>query len=106
MAGTALAKRTSSIKVNLTPELHERLREVAAQLGQTPATLASMAIGQYVANLASGLGATHRMVDAVANHLGPQMAEQFKQMTLAEAEEPAKGTPPAGKRRPAKKRSH
>lgn len=74
----SVSKRSTAIKVNLTPELHERLREVAAQLGQAPATVASMAIGQYVANLSSSLGAGQRAVDNLTAQIGPQMFEQLK----------------------------
>jgi hypothetical protein len=74
----SVRKRSIAIKVNLTPELHERLRDVAAQLGQAPATLASIAIGAYVANLASSLGAGQRMVDNLSAHMGPQIVEQMK----------------------------
>lgn len=78
----SVSKRSVAIKVNLTPELHERLREVAAQLGQAPATVASMAIGSYVANLASSLSSASRMVDKLAADMGPQLVEQLKQMQL------------------------
>jgi predicted transcriptional regulator len=72
------------VKVSLTPELHERLREVASQLGQAPATVASMAIGQYVANLSRQLGATERAIEAMTERLGPEVAEEFRtQMKLA-----------------------
>lgn len=74
----SVSKRSVAIKVNLTPELHERLRDVAAQLGQAPATVASMAVGSYVANLTSSLGAGARMVDAMAAQLEPHLAEQLK----------------------------
>lgn len=76
----SISKRSVAIKVNLTPELHERLRDVAAQLGQAPATVASMAIGSYVANLASSLGASARMMDNLAAQMGPAIAEQMKLM--------------------------
>lgn len=83
----SVSKRSIAIKVNLTPELHERLREVAAQVGQAPATLAAMAIGQHVANLGNSLSMGARMADNLAAQMGPAMVEQMKQMTLAEAAE-------------------
>lgn len=36
------------MKVNLTPEVYERLKELAERQGQAAAVLASVAIGQYV----------------------------------------------------------
>jgi predicted DNA-binding protein len=75
------AKRSYGFKVNVTPELHERLREVAAQLGQAPATIASMAIGSYVAQLSNSLGAGGRMVDAMAAQMAPEMQRQMQLLT-------------------------
>lgn len=73
-------KRSIPYKVTLTPELHERLREVAAQLGQAPATCAALAIGQWVAQMHRSFGVADRMVDAMAKEVGPEMREQFKLM--------------------------
>ena len=83
----ATAQRKSvQIKISLTPELHERLREVAAQLGQAPATLAGVAVGQYVAQMSSTLGASARMVDAMSSHVAAQMGPEIeRQMRLADA---------------------
>lgn len=75
---SAVAPRSVAIKVNLTPELHERLREVAAQLGQPPATIASIAIGSFVAQQARSLDAAARMVEAMAAQAGPAMVEQMR----------------------------
>jgi hypothetical protein len=69
--------RSVPYKVTLTPELHERLREVAAQLGQAPATCASMAIGQWVSQMQRNLGAGERMVEAMAKEAGPELREQI-----------------------------
>jgi hypothetical protein len=70
--------RSVPYKVTLTPELHERLREVAAQLGQAPATCAAMAIGQWVSQMHRILGAGERMVDALVKEVGPEVREQLK----------------------------
>lgn len=70
--------RSVPYKVTLTPELHERLREVAAKLGQAPATCASLAIGQWVASMDRSLGAGERMVDAMAKEAGPELRHQIK----------------------------
>jgi predicted DNA-binding protein len=73
-------KRSVPYKVTLTPELHERLREVAAQLGQAPATCASMAIGQWVSQMHRNLGAGDRAIDAMVKEAGPELREQLKLM--------------------------
>lgn len=79
------ARKSIQVKVSLTPDLHERLREVASQLGQAPATLASVAIGQYVANMARQLGATERAIEAMTERLGPEVASELRQqMKLTE----------------------
>lgn len=70
--------RSVPLKVTITPELHERLREVAAQLGQAPATVASLAIGQYVAQISRSLGAVDSMTSAIATQMGPEMQKQMK----------------------------
>ena len=72
----SVARKSVQIKVSVTPQLHERLREVAAQLGQAPATVASLAIGQWVAQMASTLGAGERAVKAMAAELGPELRSQ------------------------------
>jgi predicted DNA-binding protein len=70
--------RSVALKITITPELHARLRALAAELGQAPATVASLAIGQYVASTSRAFGAGERMVDAMAKEAGPAMVEQMK----------------------------
>ena len=82
-------RKSTQIKISLTPELHERLREVAAQLGQAPATLAGLAVGQYVAQMSSSLGASARMVEAMSSHVAAQMGPEIeRQMRLADVVAP------------------
>lgn len=80
MASSTITKvsRSFPLKVTITPELHERLRVVAAQLGQAPATVASMAIGQYVSTMQASLGASDRAIDKVMQTMGPGLMEQMK----------------------------
>jgi len=40
--------RSASLKVNITPEIYDRLKLLAERQGQPPAVIASVAIGQYV----------------------------------------------------------
>jgi predicted transcriptional regulator len=40
--------RSASLKVNITPDIYERLKLLAERQGQPAAVLASVAIGQYV----------------------------------------------------------
>lgn len=72
------ATRSRQLKVTMTPEMHARLVNLAEKLGQTPATLASMAISLYVAQQEQSLGATQRAVEAMVGHVGPEFAAQLK----------------------------
>lgn len=55
------------MKVNITPELYEKLKVLADRQGQTAASLAALAVGQYV-----------------SAHYGPvQLQEQLAKETLA-----------------------
>jgi predicted transcriptional regulator len=40
--------RSASLKVNITPDIYEKLKLLADRQGQPAAVLASVAIGQYV----------------------------------------------------------
>lgn len=79
-------RRSIQVKVTLTPDLHERLRSLAVTLGQAPATVASLAIGQYVANMTNTLGASARMTESIAAQVGATLTEEMnRQMKLADA---------------------
>lgn len=57
----AARTRSAGIKVNLTPELYERLRELAERQGQTAGSLAAVAVGQYVSAHTASLDAQREM---------------------------------------------
>lgn len=48
MANNYSKARSAAIKVNITPELYEKLRILGERQGQTAGTLASFAVGQFV----------------------------------------------------------
>jgi predicted transcriptional regulator len=77
-------RKSHQLKVSVTPELYERLREVAAQLGQAPATVASLAIGQYVAHQRAQLGAIDKATQAMADQVGVTLKEEIRQLKLKE----------------------
>lgn len=66
-------KRSHAIKVSLTSALHADLVNVAEALGQTPATAASFAIGQWVAQQKSSLSAGKTAVNALVDKAGPEL---------------------------------
>jgi predicted transcriptional regulator len=73
-------KRSKQIKLTITPEIHTRLVALGEKLGQAPATLASLAISQYVTQQEAALGAADRTVDAMAKNLTPQMEDLLRQI--------------------------
>ncbi len=69
--------RTASLKVNITPEIYERLRGLAERQGQTPAVLASLAVGQYVSAHMAPLDGQREMLRQVM-----EMVEKLPQQLL------------------------
>lgn len=74
-------KRSAAIKVSLTAQLHADLVEVAEMLGQTPATAASFAIGQWVAQQKRSLTAGEKAVNALVDGVGPELVKQLSLLT-------------------------
>ena len=62
-------RKSVQIKISLTPKLYEDLRNVSEALGQAPATLAGLAVGQYVAQMGSSLGASQRAVETMVDRI-------------------------------------
>lgn len=74
-------KRASAIKVSLTAQLHADLVVVAEAIGQTPATAASFAIGQWVASQKRTLAAGEMAVNAMVEQAAPEVRAALVQMT-------------------------
>lgn len=91
-------KRSVPLKVSLTPELHERLKEVSAALGLATATVASIAIGQYVAAQHRALGAADKAMQGMVAGLVEEVAPQMKLLMEAEQAKPAPAPRKGGKR--------
>jgi predicted transcriptional regulator len=88
MATQATEKRDFTLSVRLRPDMRERLYSVADGLGVSPATVASIAIGQYVANAQASANATTKAIEGMMAGVGPQMAELFSALTTNESEPP------------------
>lgn len=73
-------KRSHAIKVSLTSALHADLVNVAEALGQTPATAASFAIGQWVAQQKNSLGALNTAVNALAEKMAPELVDGLRNL--------------------------
>jgi predicted DNA-binding protein len=76
------AVRSRQLKLTMTPEMHARLVALAEKLGQTPATLASVALSMHINQVESTLGASQRAVDAVVGQLTPQMFQALEQFDI------------------------
>lgn len=71
-------KRDAAIKVMLTPAMREKLDRVAEALGQTPATAASFAIGQWVSQHERQINAADTAIQAILAQAGPEITEALK----------------------------
>lgn len=81
-------KRAGSIRVSITEETKQRLQRVADAFGMPAATVASLAIGQYVAQRERELGAVDTISTKVVEAIGPELGEQMRLMlTKGESEE-------------------
>jgi len=83
-------RRSTQLKVTITPEIHSRLVSLSQRLGQSPATLGSMAISNYVATQENTLGATQIAVDAMVGKFAPDLQRQISEM-LKDQEPKPKG---------------
>lgn len=86
----AITKRTSAVKVLLSEDMHEKLRVLADNLGQTPATLASIAVSQYVHQQTASAGAAERAIAGIFEKVAPDLL-----LMLEGSQKPAKSPPKA-----------
>lgn len=86
MATQQAEKRDFTLSVRLRPDMRERLYSVADGLGVSPATVASIAIGQYVANAQASANATTKAIEGMMATMGPQMTEMLTAITNSESE--------------------
>lgn len=78
----AAIKRRDSLRVNLSPDLKDRIDRLSSLLGLPPSTLAALAVGHWVANQERALGVVDRVADAITSQLGDGLADQLKQIGL------------------------
>lgn len=78
--------RDSTLSVRLRPDMRERLYAVADGLGVSPATVASIAIGTYVATQQASANATTRAIEGMMSSMAPQVTEMFKTLSETESE--------------------
>jgi predicted transcriptional regulator len=71
--------RSASLKVNLTPQIYDRLKQLAERQGQTAAVLASVAVGQYVSMHMASLD-TQREMQAKALEILERLPQQLLEL--------------------------
>jgi hypothetical protein len=79
----SVVRRNKSMRLTVTGDVYERLERLAVTVGVPPSTLATMALGLYVAQQEKTLVITERMAERMADQLGGDMgAEMVKQLSL------------------------
>lgn len=71
-------KRSVPLKITLTPVMHANLVRVAESLGQTPATAASFAVGQFVASQIRVTETTERFTSDLVGQMGGELTSFLK----------------------------
>jgi len=72
------------MSVKLTPDMREKLAYVSKQFGQSPATVASFAIGQYIATQSVALNASENIANKFVSALSPGLTELLNKLTESE----------------------
>jgi len=75
-------KRTKALKVLMTETTHARLFELAELLGQPAATLASVALSEYINRYMGQQVAQDKAIKAMVDMVGPEIKAQLQ---IAEA---------------------
>lgn len=79
----SVVRRDKSMRLTMTGDMYERLERLALTVGLPPSTLATMAVGLYVAQQEKTLVLTERMVERIGDQLGGDVgAEMVKQLSL------------------------
>lgn len=73
-------KRGKALKILMTEGTHARLMVLSEALGQAPATLASVAVSEYVNRMSVQLAVGEKAVQAMVDHIGPEFSAQLKLM--------------------------
>ena len=73
--------RSKPFKVNLTPAMHERLTSLSERLGMAPASLASIAIAEYVANKSGAFEAQKEVMEKMVLSMAPQLQPLIDALT-------------------------
>ena len=88
MATQQTEKRDFTLSVRLRPDMRERLYSVADALGVSPATVASIAIGEYVSKAQASANATTKAIEGMMTSMAPQFSELINAMSQPESAPP------------------
>lgn len=83
------------MKVLLSAEIDQQLRQLGDRLGQSPATLASIAVSQWVAQQMASLGVADRAATGFFESLAAHLVPDFKKL-LSGLPDEQQGAPLAG----------
>jgi len=73
-------KRNKGFKLQMTEGTHARLVALSEALGQSPATVASFAVSEYVAKQTAAGAVAEKAITSMVEHMAPAFAEQLKLM--------------------------
>lgn len=73
-------KRDKGLKIMMTETSFQRLNELGELLGQSPSTIASMAVSEYVTRYMGQAAIGEKAVQALVDHVGPEFKAQLKLM--------------------------
>jgi hypothetical protein len=71
-------KRSDTLRIKVSPDMHERITRLSTILSLPPSTLAALAVGTWVANQERALGAAERMVDAIGQQFVGEVGDELK----------------------------
>lgn len=71
-------KRSKQLKLTVTPDLYERLQRLADSFGVAPATIATVAVGQYVAERTRSQEVAQDAAIRAVEKIAPELVDLFK----------------------------
>lgn len=77
-------KRDKGLKIMMTETTYNRLHEVGEMLGQSPSTLASIAVSELVNKYQTQATVHDKAIKATVEALGPEFATQMKLMVAGQ----------------------
>ena len=86
----------------MTEQVRQQLEQVAETIGQTPATLAAVAVGVWVGQMHRSIGAQSEFFEAMTKQLGTSLVDTLKELVSKPDEVPPPSRPSKAKKEPSK----